>query len=1016
MSWDVNNFYKKIDTSRNNNNLVDEPEQESVYHSNAVLHIGDYVTMRLSGLESGWLSSEGLLDAETFVTPNTDNFDDCIWELHVQNQYSAAREYRDALAMMKQDDRIANDENNNNHHTKLGSHRHVTKEQLAHLQRATFNEQRLNEKLMKVKVGKPVAFGDPLQLRHVKSRKFLTVSSNMLAQIERENMRVNVESDGNSLSCLGFLPKNRFDKEGQVLTNNAEVMVRIHDRRGEFLHASKTYIPCIEGDGERAEVNCSLEQSVWTIGLFQRVLDRGKNISSGQLVTLQDPDSLSCVSLQDISNSKNIMDEESLAVVMSPQFQVKEVISESTVGTNLLWCVEKASVSVGGPIYLSSDIITLRHFNTGMFLRVLDDGRVRTTRNRQEASVLEVTGTSSAGGVMSGRTTTVLVDEAGVNLGLAGVSMPSSQPTWLMQGGAACLATADKGKATSLIASSFLSNRIGFHVHVGVRAVRTLRQLTKMTRLFGEGTVHLRDFTAMVRLAMTNLDRLSSFLAMAEESGRRGKDDAAYVVNRGVNLDSKRLRQNMMREQGLLDCLLDILKLSESEIFNRIQVVGRRKSRRSRPSFMDRMGSSHMFNNNDSSSPPSTLSDAVGAVAKSDSNNGMIVDELDRQPVRQVNQKRRLSISLFPGRQQQPPQNKEESNTTATSRQQHRIRGSLLGASVSSPVHHTMSIDDGNTVSRAVGNFIQLQSLTRSNNPAPMMGSSGKMRHKLNHSMNINEERDGSDNGLTNTEDGSNRNNNRQVVTTVSNEVAEKVLRVLFALLVDNFTNQLHCADRLSVLLEQVKTQRMAVLCVQEMLKENLQILQSKITKTEIDSLVALLKESEMSVTFLRLIQSTCSCPKGVDATQRMVAHALFDSFGESRGGSIANQSRASVETIAQHRFSNFKRAVSRKGNLQFRSEKSGSPGDLDDANEGSVLIKIVVDRSRPQSVEWGDLSLYCPIEPEKHVDGYWTLARGLPELFLEWSMNGRNGEYDMIKLFGQGYGQGLVPDRKSVV
>lgn len=985
--------------------MVDEPEHDLAYHSSAVLHIGDYVTLKFSSLEPGWLSSEGLLDTQTFVTPNVNNFDDCIWELHVQNQYSATREYREALLMVKQEDRV--NEDGTIHHSKLGSHRNVTKEHLAHLQRAAVNEQRLNEKLMKMKVGKSVAFGDPLQLRHVKSRKFLTVSSNVLAQIERENMQVSVESEGNSLSCLGFLPKNRFDKEGQVLTNNAEVMVRIHDRRGEFLHASKTYIPCTEDDGEHAEVNCSLEQSVWTISLFQRVLDRGKNISAGQLITLQDPDSLSCVSLQDNNIINNDIEVESLAVVMSPQFQVKEMISESTVGTNLLWFVEKAAVFVGGPIYLSSDRVTLRHFNSGMFMRVLDDGRVRTTRNRKEASLLEISNTSSASAMSSG-TMTVLVDEAGINIGVADGSSSTSQPTWLMQRGTACLATADKGKSTSLIASSFLSNRIGFHVHVGVRATRTLRQLIKMTRLFDEKTAQLRDFTGMVRLAMNTLDSLSTFLVMAEESNRRGKDDAPFIVSRGANKDSKRLRQNMMREQGLLDCLLDILKLTESEIFNRIEVVGPRKSRRLRPSFMGRIGSSQVFND---SSPALTMTDASmggGITATSDSN-AMMMDELDRQPVRQVNQKQRVSISIFPGRQKAQSTGEEISSPTAS--KQERNRGSILNAN---SVNRMGSNDDGNnTVSRAVGNFIQMQSLSRNgNNPVPLLGSSGKMRHQNRARLpssegNDDPAADGGDSGVTTTQDS----NQFVPVTTVSNEVAEKVLRVLFALLADNFTNQLHCADRLPVLLQQVKTQRMAVLCVQEMLKENLQILQTKITKTEINLLVGLLRESEMSVTFLRLIQSTCSCPKGVDATQRMVACALFGTASESRGVNVPTQSRAMAETSAQHRFSTFKHAVSRKGNLQFRREKSDSGGgNLDEESQGKLLIKIVVDRSRPQSVEWGDLSLYCPEEPEKNIDGFRTLARGLPELFLEWSMNGRSGEYDIVKLFGHGYGQGLVP------
>jgi hypothetical protein len=119
----------------------------------------------------------------------------------------------------------------------------------------------------------------------------------------------------------------------------------------------------------------------------------------------------------------------------------------------------------------------------------------------------------------------------------------------------------------------------------------------------------------------------------------------------------------------------------------------------------------------------------------------------------------------------------------------------------------------------------------------------------------------------------------KQMGETVSRQIAQKCLKVLLCLLVDNFTNQLHVADHFPILLAQVKMQRLAVMCVEEMLKENLAILQTKVRQREIDIFVDLLHESEMSVTFLKLIKSACSCPMGVDATQRMVVNALFASL-----------------------------------------------------------------------------------------------------------------------------------------
>lgn len=92
-----------------------------------------------------------------------------------------------------------------------------TKDSLDHLLAAAVNERRLNDKLMQTKRGKIITFGEVIQLRcyfltltsndflrfylsynalrHVKSKKFLTVSYFQLAEQERENMRVTVEVD-----------------------------------------------------------------------------------------------------------------------------------------------------------------------------------------------------------------------------------------------------------------------------------------------------------------------------------------------------------------------------------------------------------------------------------------------------------------------------------------------------------------------------------------------------------------------------------------------------------------------------------------------------------------------------------------------------------------------------------------------------------------------------------------------------------------------------------------------------
>ncbi len=78
-------------------------------------------------------------------------------------------------------------------------------------------------------------------------------------------------------------------------------------------------------------------------------------------------------------------------------------------------------------------------------------------------------------------------------------------------------------------------------------------------------------------------------------------------------------------------------------------------------------------------------------------------------------------------------------------------------------------------------------------------------------------------------------------------------------------------SDRFLTIMNHVKQQPAAVSVLEEIFSDNLHIIQTKVRQTEIDMLVNMLVTTEMSVTFIKLLQSTCTCPIGVDSTQRMV-------------------------------------------------------------------------------------------------------------------------------------------------
>ena len=70
-------------------------------------------------------------------------------------------------------------------------------------------------------------YGEPIQLRHYKSRKYLDVARNILAKNEKENMKVSLSTYGTILSHLCFTPKSKYDKEGSVVKQRDEMNLKV---------------------------------------------------------------------------------------------------------------------------------------------------------------------------------------------------------------------------------------------------------------------------------------------------------------------------------------------------------------------------------------------------------------------------------------------------------------------------------------------------------------------------------------------------------------------------------------------------------------------------------------------------------------------------------------------------------------------------------------------------------------------------------------------------------------------
>eukprot|EP01031_Cornospumella_fuschlensis_P043163 gene43163-52757_t len=248
-------------------------QQGTVVTRDGVVRVGDYVSLRFAKYQS-FLSAEGILAEDLYVSQDMLFFEEHVFQLYVQRQYSATNELEDLLKRDSEE-------------TVLQDASHMEA-----LVKGKDNETSLNKTVMKNKTGNVICFGDTIQLLHVKSNKFVTVEPTDLARDERENMRVRLTHDGSVLSWLKVMPRFKINREGEPLTNNTEILLKVAERANEYLHCADRPPP----KGKHREVNSSLDSPTgWKVSIYQTAEEVSTTslLLTGQLVYIRDPESQS---------------------------------------------------------------------------------------------------------------------------------------------------------------------------------------------------------------------------------------------------------------------------------------------------------------------------------------------------------------------------------------------------------------------------------------------------------------------------------------------------------------------------------------------------------------------------------------------------------------------------------------------------------------------------------------------------------------------------------------------------